>query len=368
MKSNAALLRVIVLCTLPAILATAFAWRALAATMEPARDDARRDHPSLSQAPLASVPEPATIDVASLPMPQCWTCRSSDHAKSTFDLDVIAPLGDGTANAAEWFADFSKDEPRAEEGAAARARRVPVRIGGLAYRALPPDDALLAEAEPWVDQALCRFYPDVWSVRSPRPTQPNLLLMQSLAKSWIARADAQADPIAGERDARRAIRLGRLLLQDDVTVAQDLVGKACIRLGLESLHRRARAVGDLPLALATSLALADIDGMRGVTAERMGTIARIAIAKPGTLGGARVTGTDADVQALVAIAKGPIERRFRIAALPGLRLVADGGTGDQQELARAALVALAFDYDAVVAAATRGAGDSTSELPQDAEP
>jgi hypothetical protein len=348
-------IRACVLACVPIALALSLAWRASARLADSAPSLARHRAAALQPKP-AQVPEPAAIRVDALPMPICWTCpggaRESDAAQLV-DLDVIAPLGDGAGNAAEWLASFANGESRAAEGREARSRRVPAVIGGEAARVLPPDDPLLKEAEPWMDQATCRFHPEIWPMDSPRPREPNLLLALTFAKSWVARGDASVDAAAAARDDRRAIRLGRLLLQDDVSIAQDLVGRACIRLGAEALHRSARQSGDLPLALATALVLAEHDGMRAVTAERTSVLQGITPDGANLLGKARVAASDDDVDAVIALARDAVERRFRIAALPVMRLVVDAGTKEQAARARAALSALESDADPLVADAAR---------------
>ena len=144
------------------------------------------------------------------------------------DLDLLAPLGTGTANAAAWFKDFAKpDGSRRADAEAAMARRVqgPGELGEV----LPGTDPLLLEAEPWCDQATMRFYPDFFPIKGYATQIPNLMLQLTFAKSWVARGMAASDPAKAMEDFRRAIRLGRLLRQEDATVIQDLVGLACIR-------------------------------------------------------------------------------------------------------------------------------------------
>jgi hypothetical protein len=359
----------------PAGLALALAFRASAVVPHGGRASSGAVSSLLPPRPPAGdVPEPGPVRVDALPMPACWTCPEGSDGRETprtatfvMDLDVLAPLGTGSDNAAEWLAAFARGGPRADDALEARRRRVPAVLGlvggggGVPARVLPADDPLLREAEPWIDQARCRFHPDVWPIDAGSPRQPNLLLALTLAKSWIARADAAPDPAEASRDARRAIRLGRLLLQDDVAIPQDLVGRACVALGAGALHRRAREAGDLPLALATALVLSEHDGVRAVTALRTGVLQAVAPAAPGPLGGDRVQASDADVDAVIALTHETVERRFRIAAMRAVRLAELGGTPEQRERARAALDALELDPDPLVAAAARGVSSSPAE-------
>ncbi|HEX7529451.1 MAG TPA: hypothetical protein VF425_10095, partial [Thermoanaerobaculia bacterium] len=208
---------------------------------------ARFDRP----APPAHVALPIRIDVPNVP---CWSCPDSEKWPIRFrtDLDLLAPLGDGAANAALWFKDFAKPRgARLEEAEAAMKRRVegPGEFGLV----LPPNDPLLKEAEPWADQATMRFYPDVWAAEGASTPIPNLLVAMSFARSWVARAGSNPDAQAAMEDCRRAIRWGRLLRQEDGTIIQDLVGLASIRLGAEQLYALAARRGDQPLMLAAAI-------------------------------------------------------------------------------------------------------------------
>ncbi|MFV2069471.1 MAG: hypothetical protein ACC645_21105, partial [Pirellulales bacterium] len=107
----------------------------------------------------AAVPDPASLEVASLEIP-CWSCPNSASWPVSFqtDLDLLAPLGEGSENAATWFKDFTKpDGPRFREAVAMMERAVD--IGGMYGKVLPGDDPLLLEAEPWCDQATMHFFP-----------------------------------------------------------------------------------------------------------------------------------------------------------------------------------------------------------------
>ncbi len=169
-------------------------------------------------------------------------------------ISLIAPLGDGPANAAEFFAAFEKQRgPRAADAEAMQARRVERSddIGMVVAAA----DELLLEAEPWVDQATMRFYPDVFPMEGAGTRITNLLVMLTMARSWTARGVDADDPERGLDDCRRAIRLGRLLRQEDVVIINDLVGLACIHIGTRGVYRIAQGEGNTELALLASIVL-----------------------------------------------------------------------------------------------------------------
>ena len=164
-------------------------------------------------APAATVPPPATVALASLEVP-CWSCPEASGWPIRFRtaLDLLAPLGDGAANAGEWFALFEKERgPRHKEAAAFMDRRAV--LPGLEDfgEVVPGDDLLLLEAESWVNQAEISFYPEVFPLEALDTRLPNLLVPLAMARSWTARGVASDDPVRGLDDCRRAIRLGRHL-------------------------------------------------------------------------------------------------------------------------------------------------------------
>lgn len=229
-------------------------------------------------APEATVPAPKPIVLADLPVPYCWSCPSPEPEPLLphIDLDLLAPLGDGAANAGIWLRDFAKaDGSRRDDDW--YSRRVEMTFADKARKVLPGDDPLLLEAEPWVDQATVRFYPDFWTIDGPDTTIPNLLLPLTLSRGWWARGTATwSAPGAGDAeyerardDFRRAMRLGRLLLQDESVLIQKLVAIACLRAGADGLYRLSRATGDAPTMVAAGILLNDLNGMRLKIAERL---------------------------------------------------------------------------------------------------
>ncbi|MCU0235401.1 MAG: hypothetical protein MUE90_15395 [Thermoanaerobaculales bacterium] len=139
-------------------------------------------------------------------------------------------------------------------------------------------------------------------------------------------------------DFRRAIRLGRLLRQEDVVVINDLVGLACVHLGARGLYQRAVADGDLELALLASVVIGEVAPQRLRTAEKI------------TATDLSDSIVDAGRSALLEAAASAPDRRFRCEAIVGLNTVRWLGTPEEGERAFELLDALASDDDAVVAA------------------
>ena len=125
------------------------------------------------------VPAPKPLVLEKLTIP-CWSCPEANASPLGFrtDLDLLAPLGTGGRNAAEWYAAFTQpDGSRAAQAEAIMNRRINHPTLG---KVLPPDDPFLAEAQPWLDQATMRFYPDVYALEGFQTKVPNLMLALTL--------------------------------------------------------------------------------------------------------------------------------------------------------------------------------------------
>jgi hypothetical protein len=300
-------------------------------------------------APRARLAEPAPFDPAELEVP-CWSCPSAGEWPVRFqtDLDLLAPLGDGPGNAAEFFAAFEKHRgPRAAEAEAMQQRRVerPDDVGMV----VAADDELLLEAEPWVDQSSMRFYPEIFPMEGAGTRITNLLVMLTMARSWTARGVDADDPDRGLDDCRRAIRLGRLLRQDDVIIINDLVGLACIHIGTRGVYRIAQREGDLELALLASVVLGEVAPQRMMTAKRISTVDLAPYIRRDDDDRYRLELPDVQVDALVDLADETTERRFYGEVIMTASAILNLGTPEQQTRVRAVLDELASRDDPIVA-------------------
>ena len=95
-----------------AVLALALALAGPACSRAPEPHPATPIVPSTApkHAPAARVPVPRPVEPSQLPLPQRWTETEDRPLPLTFgiDLDLVAPLGDGPANAAVYFRDFAR--------------------------------------------------------------------------------------------------------------------------------------------------------------------------------------------------------------------------------------------------------------------
>ncbi len=304
-------------------------------------------------APRATVPEPPALQVTDLEVP-CWTCPSNKDWPLRFqtDLDLLAPLGNGTANAAEWFALFEKKVgPRAADATAAMERRVdgPEWVGQV----LPPDDPLLLEAESWCDQATMDFYPEIFPLDGYATRITNLLLPLNFVRSWVARGLNAETTEAAMTDFRRAIRLGRLLRQEDVVVISDLVGLAAIHIATRGVYERALADGDLELALLASVVLGEVAPQRLFTKQHLTSTDLLDSFQQNDRGEVVFRLQPGKLDAVIEAAESAPDRRMRCEALIGLNIILDLGTPEESERASEVLTEIAGDADPKIAEGAR---------------
>jgi len=345
---------------LPALLGLLLAVR-MASTeghASPAAPSGDADARTLAAPPSASVPAPKPFDPRTLKFP-CWACKESQDWPVRFqtDLDLLAPLGTGTVNAAQWLKDFSKQTgSRAAEAEAAAKRYLPP--SGRFTKTLPPDDPLLLEAEPWCDTAVMRFYPDIYPFAGVETRIPNLIFALGLGQSWAARGTASADTEAAMQDLRRAIRWGRLLRQEDVTLIADLVGIACIQYGAQGIYDRAVREGNINLALLASVVLSEVAPQRLMTSNRIDKIMIHDYLDKGFLGGLKLSIPDRRVESITNFAASTTDRRFLFEALMSMNLIRFKGPSEQREMVDRTFQKLLASKDPVTLAMVRWANDT----------
>jgi hypothetical protein len=311
-------------------------------------DWARASGPGAPAGPPATVPAPRSIAMGALQVP-CWSCPESKTWPVRFrtDLDLLAPLGTGTGNAAVWFKDFAKRSgSRFAEAKAAMERRVdgPSDLG----KVLPGNDPLLLEAEPWCDQATMRYYPDIYTMKGWETEIPNLMIQLTFAKSWVARGVAASEPTKAMEDFGRAIRLGRLLRQEDATIIADLVGLACIRDGAQGIYDLANKQGNTQLALVAAIALGEVAPQRLMGAQRLTETDLAPYVRKNAAGNVSLELPEEKLDQVVAVATSGPDRRFRGEAILELGLVRFFATAAQREKALTVLNRLASSSERTI--------------------
>ncbi len=308
--------------------------------------------------PHLQVQSPRGTTVPDIEVP-CWSCPSAKTWPVQFqtDLDLIGPLGVGTANAAEFFALFEKDRgPRAGDAEALMSRRFEGE--GDLGQIVAGDDKLLLEAELWVDQATMSFYPGIFPLEGASTRITNLLVMLTMARSWTARGVDAVDSATGLEDCRRAIRLGRLLRQEDVIIINDLVGLACIHIGTRGVYRIAQRDGDRELALLASVVLGEVAPQRFMTMEKISAFDLTPYIRRGPSNTHRLDMPDPQLEAAMAETEVLTERRFFGEVILSANVILRLGTPEQQMRVRTLLEDLASGQDPINADFARWALDT----------
>lgn len=315
---------------------------------------------SPGRAANATVPAPgaASLDILEIP---CWSCPYARDWPLRFrtDLDLLAPLGTGSGNAAEFFVLFEKNRgPRFDEATAFMERRNEVPGRDDLGKVVAADDPLLLEAEAWCDQAEMRFYPDLLPLEGIDTRITNLLVMLTMARSWWARGVAAEDPVQGLEDCRRAIRLGRLLRQEDVILINDLFGLACIHIGARGVYEIAQRSGNGDLALLTSVILGEVAPQRLYTSQRITTVDLSPYVHRSKDEAWSLGVPDTKIDALIEMVTASPDKRFRGEALLGTHVVVHLGTPEQQQRMRGVLDGIVAAGDPVAAPFARWCRDT----------
>lgn len=308
-------------------------------------------------------PSPPEISLTDLPDPFPWPSSIFNNDPVTFDfqvdLDLLAPLGTKPGNGAEWFARFQRQiGERRQEVERAQEFALGWEFYGKERKVLPPDHPLLIEAEPWVDSADWSFYPEVWPWQGGSTPIANHLFALQLGRSWVARGQAASNPETALADYRRTVRLGRLLLQDDVVLIQNLIGIALIRTGTEAIFDHARAHGDGAVAALAALAIQDCTALRLELTRRFQRLAvfqdfvsRVTSAEGVSRTELRLP--DDRFATLIQTATSDPIRALRIEVVTPLWITSHIGTDAQRKQAQETLDAMAQDSDEMVAVAAK---------------
>lgn len=182
-------------------------------------------------------------------------------------------------------------------------------------------------------------YPDVLSIEGGE--LPYLPFFMRLGRTWLDRGDEAPDPRRALADYRRVVKLGRLLLQDDVTVIQDLVGLALIGLAAERLYDLAKHQKDATGMIVASLVMNDAAGIGSYTRTRMRNLSRPPVTSRPCESwwpwSRRALFLGHELEAARKLATSSAERRMRLEALSSLRYIASAGGDEISSEARSVL-------------------------------
>lgn len=282
----------------------------------------------------AFVPGPIPLDLSKLEVPN-WGRAERDNWSVDYktNLDLLAPLGTGELNAATWFVDFTKEPAglRLAESKQAMDARVSGPVGWL-DKVFPSDHPFLTEAEPWCDQARMEFYSKLMEPDGWQTPVPNLLVPLTIARSWVARGLAAEDPDEAMEDFRRAIRLGRLLRQENIVIITDLVGLACIDAGARGIYDVAHREGNLELALLAAIVVGEHAPQRFMTRQQVVDPDGFEVVRLEDRDEFSFGITNQGLKTLLERAESNPDARFRNEAIIFLGIVRQYGTPEQQSM------------------------------------
>jgi hypothetical protein len=194
-----------------------------------------------------------------------------------------------------------------------------------------------------------RFYPDILPFEGVSSAFPNFLVPLTFARSWVARGLAADDYETALADCRRAVRLGRLLRQEDVFTLADLIGLACIRAGAEGIYQLAVRHGDAELALVASIVLGEVAPQRLLTSERATRVELKPYASLDAKGTLVIRPPDRLIDAAENMARFDPDRRFRCESMTGLAVIRFFAPPEQRRRVTAIFDELVSDPDEGVA-------------------
>ncbi len=144
---------------------------------------------------------------------------------------------------------------------------------------------------------------------------------------------------------RRAVRLGRLLRQEDFILINDLVGLACIHIGTRGVYDIAQRTGDMKLALVASIILGEVAPQRLYSAQRVTRADLSPYVRQGPDGEQSLEAPDRIAERIFEMVTSNPDNRFRGEATMGALTLLRYGTAEQQQQARAVLEEMAEGSD-----------------------
>jgi len=206
------------------------------------------------------------------------------------------------------------------------------------------------------------FYPEIYKLDGYATRITNLLLPLNFVRSWVARGLNAETTEAAMEDFRRAIRLGRLLRQEDVVVISDLVGLACIHLATRGIYERALADGDLELSLLASVVLGEVAPQRLGTKRHLTSTDLLDSFQQDDRGEVVFRLHPGKLDAVIEAAESAPDRRMRCEAVLGLNIIRSLGTPEEKDRAFEVLEIITTDPDPKVAEGAQWSLDNPTDV------
>ena len=293
-------------------------------------------------------PHQASLIVEPIPKSE-WTSAqippvtSFDSLRFGSELDSLAPLGKTPGNVVDWFIEFSPKGKRFSEWREAEQRLAGAPNG---IRVLPMDDPLLREAESSMDRTTCRFFPDADAVTHADDRKPNIEMIKVIGQSMVDRGSRRNN--VGE--LRVALRLARLLRQDDFSVEQD-------RVSLNLAYAAASMI-DATLQMNNMYGWDythdwQAHTMATALTEQARLMIRATEARLKELNSPADGMRDETFTYIINTALKSQDRRFRVAAVDALVRIRSSADAKRQPLASVTLLRLRSDADPLLSAYAR---------------
>ena len=148
---------------------------------------------------------------------------------------------------------------------------------------------------------------------------------------------------------RRAIRLGRLLRQEDITIISDVIGLLCIQTGAKGIYKIAMREGNIKLAFLASIVLGEVAPQASLSNRKFDKTTFLGAIQEKDNQERKLLISEKDLNDLITIAKEDTNRRFRLEAIGEMNFIRHlCDSGDSVQKVREALSELSKSNDPMI--------------------